>query len=95
MPRFIALHPMAFTEEQLIPLAKERPPEGVTWHDTFCAVAENKSYCHWEAPSQEHLVEIFKKYAVPYEAIHAVRRFDPAAGVMEPEPAEMKVPQPV
>jgi hypothetical protein len=95
MPRFIAVHPLAFTEEQLKPLAKEQLPEGATWHGTYCAVAENKSYCHWESPTTETLVGIFKKYEIPYEAIHEVRHFDPATGQMEPAPMEVKVPQPV
>lgn len=95
MPRFIAVHPVAFTEEQLKPLAKEPLPEGTIWHATYCAVPENKSYCHWEAPTREALVLTFKKYEIPYEAIHEVRHFDPVAGEMEPAPTEGKVLQPV
>ena len=95
MRRFIVVHPIAFSEEQLQPLAKEVLPEGVTWHSTYCAYDENKSYCHWEAPTNEAVVEILKKYGIPYEALHEVRRFDPATGEMEPVPAEAKVPQPV
>jgi hypothetical protein len=34
MRRFIAVHPLAFSEEQLQPLAKEPLPEGTTWHGT-------------------------------------------------------------
>jgi len=93
MRRFIAVHPLAFREEQLQPLAKEPLPEGATWHGTYSAFAENKSFCHWEAPTKETVVEILKKYEIPYEAINEVRHFDPATGVMEPEPVEMKVPQ--
>jgi hypothetical protein len=92
--RFIAVHPVGFTEEQLAPLAKEPLPEGVTWHSTYCAFAENRSYCHWEAPTKDAIVGIFKRYEIPYEAIHEVRRFDPATGQMEPEPLEAKVLQP-
>jgi len=91
MPRFIAAHPVAFGEEQLQPLAKEPMPEGVTWHSTYCAFAENKSYCHWEAPTKETLVELFKRYEIPYEAIHLVRQFDPATGQLEPESATVTV----
>jgi hypothetical protein len=94
MPRFIAAHPVAFSEEQLRPLTKEPMPEGVAWHSTYCAFADNKTYCHWEAPTKEALVEIFTKYEVPYEAIHEVRRFDPATGLMEPAPVEAKVLSP-
>lgn len=95
MPRFIAVHPLAFTEEQLKPLAKEQMPEGTIWHGTYSAFAENKTYCHWEAPSQEILFETFKKYEIPYEAVHEVRHFDPATGLMEPAPVKAKVLQPV
>lgn len=95
MPRFVAVHPIAFTEDQLAPLAKELLPEGVTWNGTYCAFAENKSFCHWEAPTKDAVVEIFKKYEIPYDAVHEVRRFDPATGHMEPAPIVVKVPQPV
>ena len=92
MPRFIAVHPIAFSEEQLQPLAKEQLPEGVIWNSTYCAFAENKSYCHWEAPTKEAVVEILKKYEIPYEAIHEVRHFDPATGHLEPEAVSHEVP---
>jgi hypothetical protein len=93
MRRFIAVHPLAFSEEQLKPLAKEPLPEGTTWHGTYCAFGEKRSYCHWEAPTRETIVGILEQYSIPYEAIHEVRLFDPATGVMEPEPVEMKIPQ--
>jgi hypothetical protein len=95
MRRFIAVHPIAFSEEQLQPLAKEQLPEDVTWNSTYCAFADNRSYCHWEAPTKEAVVEILKKYEIPYDAILEVRLFDPASGQLEPEPVEAKVPQPV
>lgn len=92
MPRFIAVHPLGFNEEQLQPLAKEPLPEGVTWHSTYSALAENRSYCHWEAPTKEAVLEILKKYEIPYEVVQEVRRFDPATGLMEPAPVEAKAP---
>jgi hypothetical protein len=95
MARYIAVHPLAFTEEQLKPLAKEPLPEGVTWHSTHSAFTEGKSFCHWEAPARESIVEILQRYSIPYEAIYEVRRFDPALGTMEPSPVEEKVPQTV
>ncbi len=93
MRRFIAVHPLAFSEDQLRPLAKEPLPEGVTWHGTFSAFADERSYCHWEAPAKESVVEIFTKYEIPYEAIHEVRQFDPSTGLMEPEPIAAEIPQ--
>ncbi|MCU0505617.1 MAG: hypothetical protein MUE82_07570 [Chloroflexi bacterium] len=78
MARYIAVHPVAFTEEQLKPLAREPLPEG-----------------DWEAPVREALLEIFERYAIPYETLYEVRRFDPAVGEMEAVPVEEKIPQPV
>jgi hypothetical protein len=83
MARFIAVHPAAFTEEQLQALAKETPPEGTTWHATFCAFDDNTSYCHWVAPSAEVLIGVFTKYEIPYTTLHVVRLFDPATGTLE------------
>jgi hypothetical protein len=94
MRRFIAIHPVVFSEEQLQPLAKERLPEGVTWHSTDCAVTANKSYCYWEAPTKEAVVLILEKYEVPFEAVHEVRRFDPKTGRMEAEQVEDRLLQP-
>ena len=95
MPRFLAVHPVAFGEEQLMPLAKEQLPEGVIWNSTYCSVADNLSYCHWEAPSRDAVAEVFTKYQIPYDAIHEVRHFDPATARLEPEPEQAKIPQPV
>ena len=83
--RFVVVHPVAFTEDQLAPLSKEPMPEGVTWHTTFIAFADTKTYCHWEAPTRQALSDLLVKYEVPVEAIHEVRAFDPAIGTLEPE----------
>lgn len=85
MPRFIAVHPVSFTEEQLQPLAKEPMPEGVAWVGTYCGVEDDRSFCEWEAPAREPLLEIFAKYQIPYETLHHVLRFDPATGALERE----------
>ena len=92
MPRFIGVHPVAFSEEQLQPLAKEQLPEGVIWNSTYSAEAESKTYCLWEAPTKAAVVAIFDKYEIPFEAVHEVRLFDPATGRMEAALAEAKVP---
>jgi hypothetical protein len=91
MLRFIAVHPGAFSEEMLQPLAKESMPENVIWKATFSAFDDNKTYCHWEAASKEDMLAIFAKYQIPYEVIHEVRMFDPAIGTMEPTPITAKV----
>lgn len=88
MLRFIAVHPIVFGEEQLKTLAQEPIPEGVTWKSTFCAFDDNRSYCHWEAPSRDAVTAIFAKYEIPYEALHEVRLFDPATGELEAAPME-------
>jgi hypothetical protein len=92
MSRFIAVHPVAFTAEQLLPLSKEQLPEGFNWHATYIDAEGNKTFCHWQAPTMEALREVFAKYEVPYEAIHTVRLFDPLLGQVEP--AEEKILQP-
>ena len=91
MLRFIAVHPVAFGEEQLQPLTMEQLPQSVTWHSTFCAFADNKSFCHWHAPTRQTLLELFAKYEIPYEAIYEVRLFDPAIGRLEAQPSAEKV----
>ncbi len=83
--RFVAIHPVAFAEEQLAPLTKEPMPEGVAWHDTFIALGDMKTYCHWEAPAKQVLADLFVKYDVPVEQILEVRRFDPVTGRLEAE----------
>jgi len=89
--RFIAVHAVAFPEEQLAPLAREAMPEGVAWHSTFIAYEDARTFCHWEAPSKQALADLFVKYQVPVENIHEVRQFDPATGTLEPE-AKVVVP---
>jgi galactose mutarotase-like enzyme len=89
--RFIAVHPVAFLEEQLAPLTKEQLPVGVTWHSTFIAYGDSKSYCHWEAPAKQVLTDLFVKYQIPVEVIHVVRHFDPLTAKLEPE-AKVAVP---
>jgi len=95
MLRFIAVHPVAFSEEQLRPLTLEQLPQGVTWHSTFCAFADDRSFCHWNAPTKQTLLDLFAKYGVPYEAVYEVRLFDPATGQLEAQPTADKVAEAV
>ena len=46
---------------------------------------------HGHRPLYETLVELFKRYEIPYAAIHLVRQFDPATGQLEPESATVTV----
>jgi hypothetical protein len=93
--RFIAVHPTAFSEEMLQPLARESLPEGVVWKATFSAFDDDKTYCHWEAASKDDVLAVFTKYQIPYEVIHEVRLFDPVTGMMEAAPIGGEVLQPV
>ncbi len=55
MPRFIAVHTMPGTEEEVKKLAREMPsqlPPGVSWKLTYCAFGDNKFFCEWEAPNR-------------------------------------------
>jgi hypothetical protein len=91
MPRYIAVHPMANTEEQLQSFAPLLPAS-VVWNSTYVAFGGNKTYCIWEAPTKETMAEVFAKYEIPYEVIEEVRRYDPVTNTLEPEPVEVKVP---
>jgi hypothetical protein len=95
MLRFIAVHPVVFSEEQLLPLTMEQLPQGVTWHSTFCAFADDKSFCHWHAPTRQTLLDLFGKYEIPCEAVYEVRLFDPATGRLEAQPTAEKVAEAV
>jgi hypothetical protein len=85
MPYFIALHPAAFTEEQLEGLARRRAeiPSEVTWRATWSAFDEGVTYCEWEAPDKASIERVFKDLEVPFRDIQAVMRFDPALVKME------------
>ncbi len=80
MPRFIAVHPVAFKEEDLRQLLDRRDelPSTVAWRATFVADANRVSYCEWDAPEARLLEEIFQAFGVPYSTVHEVRVFDPA-----------------
>jgi hypothetical protein len=82
MPRFIAVHPGSFKEEDLAGLAQRRGemPAGVTWLCTWCGASEGVTYCHWEAPDAGAIAGVLDDFQVPYEVIHEVRYFEPDAG---------------
>lgn len=82
MPRFIAVHPGSFKEEDLAGLAQRRGemPAGVTWRCSWCGTTDGVTYCDWESPDAASIVGVLDAFQVPYEAIHEVRYFDPDAG---------------
>ena len=82
MPRFIAVHPGSFKEEDLVGLAQRRGemPAEVTWLCTWCGTSEGVTYCDWEAPDAASIEGVLKSFGVPYEAIREVRYFEPDAG---------------
>ena len=66
MPRFIAVHPGSFKEEDLAGLAQRRGemPAGVTWLCTWCAASDPVTYCDWEAPDAASVVGVLEKFGV-------------------------------
>jgi len=82
MPRFIAVHPGSFKEEDLAGLAQRRDemPADVTWRCTWCGTSEGVTYCEWEAPDTQSVAGVLEKFRVPCDALHEVRYFEPEAG---------------
>ena len=82
MPRFIAVHPGSFKEEDLAGLAQRRGemPADVTWLCTWCGTGDAVAYCDWEAPDAQSIVGVLEKFGVPYEVVREVRYFEPDAG---------------
>jgi len=85
MPRFIAVHPTAFKEDDLRAFAarKDELPSALRWHSCFVATSDHVAYCDWDAPDGQMLAEVFEAYGIPFEAIHEVRRFDPTLALLE------------
>jgi hypothetical protein len=82
MPRFIAVHPGSFKEEDLAGLAQRRGemPDDVTWLCTWCGTSDAVTYCDWDAPSADAIQGVLTAFGVPVEKIQEVRRFEPDAG---------------
>lgn len=85
MPRFIAVHIMPFTEEQMKAAVKKLPkfPKGTSWKLTYCDFADNKFFCEWEAPNKEAIEQIFKAQNMPFDVIYPVRVFNVAKAKFE------------
>jgi len=87
LPRFVAVHTMPFTEEQLTEFAKgiiPKIPPGVSWNRTYCDFADGKFFCDWEAPNKETIEQAFKANNVPFDVVYPVRLFDIAKAELEP-----------
>lgn len=80
MGRFIAVHPVAFKDEDMLALLarREELPSTLVWRASFVAEANHMTYCEWDAPEGRMLEEVFAAFGVPYVAVHEVRVFDPA-----------------
>ncbi len=80
MARFIAVHTMPMTEEQLMGMLKNLPPipEGMTWKQTYCDFKDGKFFCEWEAPNKEAIEQGFKANNLPFDAVYPVRLFNVA-----------------
>ena len=81
MPRFIAVHPVAFKDEDMRALLARRDelPSTLVWRTSFVADANRMTYCEWDAPEARLLEEVFTAFGVPFSAVQEVRVFDPAA----------------
>jgi hypothetical protein len=79
MPRFLAVHAAAFSEEQLKQLAsrKDQLPQGITWNQAYCAPGSNRAFCEWGAPNKEAVEQVLQANSIPFVAIYEVDRFDP------------------
>jgi hypothetical protein len=53
--------------------------EGVHWLFSFLSADRRKSYCLYEAPSPEKLMDAAKRANVPADSIIEVSRFTPGA----------------
>ena len=53
--------------------------EGVNWLFSFLSADRRKSYCLYEAPSPEKLMDAAKRANVPADSIIEVSRFTPGA----------------
>jgi len=80
MPRFIAVHTMPMTEEQLMGIFKGTtpPPKSLSWKQTYCDFKDGKFFCEWEAASKEAIEEYFKSVKMPFDAVYPVRLFNVA-----------------
>ncbi len=81
MPRFIVVHTVPWTEEDLTKIAKDmlpKLPPSVTYKLTYCDFADGKFFCEWEAPNKEAIEQIFKSANAPYDAVYPVRLYTAA-----------------
>ncbi len=82
MARFMAVHTLPVTEEQLMPVANDmigKLTKGVVWKQTYCGFADHKFFCEWDVPNKEALEQYFKVINMPVEAIYPVKLFDVAS----------------
>ncbi len=54
--------------------------EGVHWLFSFLSADRRKSYCLYEAPSPDKLMDAARRANVPADSIIEVTRFTPGAG---------------
>ena len=52
--------------------------EGVRWLFSFLSADKHRSYCLYEAPSSEAIMEAARRARVPADAVVEVERFVPA-----------------
>lgn len=78
MSRFIAVHTMPMTEEQLMAMLQGMPPlpAGIAWRKSYCNFSANRLFCEWEADNEAALTQVFKDGDIPFDEIHPVRLLD-------------------
>jgi hypothetical protein len=86
MARFMAVHSMPGTEQELISMLKQAAPKippGFKWVESYCDFKNHKQFCNWDAPSKEALEQAFKANKIPFDAVYPVKRLDPATMKLE------------
>lgn len=83
MPRFIAIHTVPITEEQLKKLAKEPSKKNAKWISTYCDFKDHFFVCDWDATSVEAVKEALDSVKVPFDKIRPVKVFNVAKADFE------------
>jgi hypothetical protein len=78
MSRFMAVHTMQTTREQVLASGDQisKLPPGITWKRTYCDFVNHKFFCEWEAPNKAALEAVFHAVNTPCEAIYQVELID-------------------
>lgn len=56
-------------------------PFGVRWIRSYVSLDGRRTFCLYEAPSEQAIREVAERNALPVDRITAVARFDPQPGI--------------